>query len=141
VDDYNNIVIAGTDMPVTDVRFFKNDKGVVPVHKWLKDLEKREPVVYAACLDAILQLTLHGHELRRPMAAFLRNGIYELRIKVRKVHYRIVYFFYGRNCAALSDGISGKKGEVDPRKIDQAVANMALVESSPRKYTVIIPLD
>ncbi|MGO9257708.1 MAG: type II toxin-antitoxin system RelE/ParE family toxin [Bryobacteraceae bacterium] len=37
-----------------------------------------------------------GRELRRPEADFLRDGIYELRVSLRGVHFRILYFSTGR---------------------------------------------
>jgi hypothetical protein len=37
-----------------------------------------------------------GHELRRPEADFLRDGIYELRASLGGVHHRILYFFLPR---------------------------------------------
>ncbi len=128
-------------MPATEVHLFKDDKGVVPVQRWLDELEQREPDAYAGCLDAILQLSLNGYELRRPACDFLRNGIYELRIKKKKVHYRILYFFYDRNCIALTDGIRGKKGAVDPDRIDMAIAHRQLVESRPEKYIATIKVN
>lgn len=42
-----------------------------------------------------------GHELRRPEADFLRDGIYELRVSLRGVHRRILYFFHGAVAAVV----------------------------------------
>ena len=42
-----------------------------------------------------------GHELRRPEADLLRDNIYELRIGLQGINYRILYFFHGKQ-AALS---------------------------------------
>ena len=42
-------------------------------------------------LDRLREL---GHELRRPEADFLRDGIYELRTASRGVNYRVLYFFH-----------------------------------------------
>ena len=43
-----------------------------------------------------------GHELRRPEADFLRDGIYELHISLGGVHQRILYFFHGGMAAVVS---------------------------------------
>ena len=56
-------------------------------------------------------LKQQGHELRRPIADFLRDGIYELRPSFQGVHYRILYFFSGRNVVVVSHGIV-KEAEV-----------------------------
>ena len=37
-----------------------------------------------------------GHELRRPLADYLDQGIYELRARIGQVNYRILYFLYGQ---------------------------------------------
>src|SRR5437016_14453652 len=47
-----------------------------------------------------------GHELRRPEADLLRDGIYELRASVQGVHHRVLYFFHGAAVAVVSHGIA-----------------------------------
>jgi phage-related protein len=42
-----------------------------------------------------------GHELRRPEADFLRDGIYEIRVSLQGVHYRILYFFHWRQWSRM----------------------------------------
>lgn len=51
------------------------------------------------CAAAIERLVKFGHELRRPLADFLEEGIHELRIRKGRVNYRILYFFHGKNLA------------------------------------------
>jgi len=46
-----------------------------------------------------------GHELRRPEADLLRDGIYELRASLQGIHYRILYFFHGAVAAVVAHGI------------------------------------
>lgn len=43
-----------------------------------------------------------GHELRRPEADFLRDGIYELRVSLQGQQYRMLYFFHGKVVAVVS---------------------------------------
>jgi hypothetical protein len=61
--------------------------------------------VYAKCAAAIERLGEFGHELRRPLSDYLRDGIYELRPKSGRVNYRILYGFHGRNIAVLLSGL------------------------------------
>lgn len=61
-----------------------------------------------------------GHELRRPEADYLRDGIYELRVGFTGMNYRILYFFYGQIIAVLSHGLV-KEREVPSRDIEEAV--------------------
>ena len=63
---------------------------------------KRNPLM---SLERLREL---GHELRRPEADFLRDGIHELRFRFQAVQYRILYFFFeGR--AVATHGLT--KGE------------------------------
>lgn len=70
-----------------------------------------------------------GHELRRPEADFLRDGIHELRVSLRGVQYRILYFFHGAIAAVISHGIV-KERVVPPKEIDRAVEQEAVRDES-----------
>jgi phage-related protein len=75
-----------------------------------------------------------GHELRRPEADFLRDGIHELRVSLRGVHHRILYFFHGVVAAVVSHGIV-KEQVVPPKEIDRAVERKKRFESNPQKHS------
>ena len=75
-----------------------------------------------------------GHELRRPEADFLRDGIYELRVSRRGVHYRILYFFHGAVAAVVSHGLV-KEQAVPPEEIDRAIERKKRFEANPSKHT------
>ena len=70
------------------------------------------------------------HELRRPEADFLRDGIYELRTRRGRVQYRILYFFHGQNVAILSHGLT-KESQVPPADIEQAIRRKEAFERDP----------
>jgi phage-related protein len=72
-----------------------------------------------------------GHELRRPEADFLRDGIYEVRVSLQGVHYRILYFFHA---PVVSHGLI-KERAVPPKEIDRAVDRRKRFEVNPRKHT------
>ncbi len=78
-------------MPRTEVLFYQESDAVVLVDQWLNRLP---PKVQDKCGAYLSQLEEYGHELRRPVADYLRDGIYELRPSFQGVHYRILYFFY-----------------------------------------------
>jgi len=88
----------------------------------------------AKCIVAIERLAERGHELRRPEADYLRDGIYELRKRLGTVNYRILYFFHGRNVAVVSHGCT-KRDKVPPREIDLAVERKEAFEANPKKHT------
>ena len=93
-------------MPKIDVVFYQEDGRDVPVLDWLKELRRTDQRAYESCVAAIGRLSELGHELRRPLADILRNGIYELRIRKGRVNYRILYFFHGRNLAILGHALT-----------------------------------
>jgi phage-related protein len=81
-------------MAEVQVLLYKEDDGTVPILKWLDGLPGK---VQDKCTARIKRLRDLGHELRRPEADYLRDGIYELRLRHQTVNYRILYFFYGKS--------------------------------------------
>jgi phage-related protein len=75
-----------------------------------------------------------GHELRRPEADYLRDGIYELRASYQGVHYRMLYFFHGRGAVVISHGIT-KEDRVPPIEIDRAIRAEVAFEADPARHT------
>lgn len=76
------------------VYYFVDKDGAKPVKEFINSLtDKEQAKVYAY----ITELKKQGNNLRRPMADYLEDGIYELRPKDN----RIFYFFYLRDRAVL----------------------------------------
>jgi len=78
-------------------------------------------------------LRSQGHELRRPIADFLRNGIYELRPTYQGVNYRILYFFSGKNIVVISHGFT-KEAEVPDVEVNRAMERKRKYERNPKAY-------
>jgi len=123
-------------MPQTRLLFFQDADGAAPVWEWLKDLRAENPKAYAKCLVRIRRLVELGHELRRPEADLLRDGIYELRARLGTVNYRILYFFHGRNVAVLAHAIT-KENEIAVVEINRAVERKRAFVASPIAHTFI----
>ncbi len=121
-------------MPPTEVRAFRDHRGNIPLQAWLEELEQSEPRAYEKCLGLILQLEEKGHELRRPTSDALRDGIRELRAKVGRVNYRLLYFFFGKDLACCSHGIT-KEGAVPDAAIEFAINARRLVAQDAERYT------
>src|SRR6266851_8065320 len=115
-------------MPKIRVVFYKEDDGSVPILEWLDLLQPR---ALDKCTVRIERLAELGHELRRPEADLLRDGIYELRVGLQHVNYRILYFFHGRVAAVLAHGLT-KKDTVPDRAIETALARKRKYESDPK---------
>ena len=120
-------------MPHTRLLFFRNADGSAPAWEWLKDLRAKNHKAYAKCAVRIRRLAEIGHELRRPEADFLRDGIYELRAKLGTVNYRILYFFHGRDVA---NAIT-KENEIPVIEINRALERKRVFVANPAAHTFI----
>jgi phage-related protein len=129
---YENIVKEGL-IPRTHVVFFRDAEGRVPALEWLDELSDKAKV---KCQAKLIRLREMGHELRRPEADYLRHGVYELRIGLSGMNYRILYFFHGSQTVVVSHGII-KERVVPPREIDNAIERKRLFESNPTRHTYV----
>jgi phage-related protein len=117
-------------MPRTTVVFFIDEERVCPLLVWLDQLPTK---VQDKCIVRIERLTELGHELRRPEADFLRDGIYELRTSYQSVNYRMLYFFH-QQTAVISHGLTKEK-KVPDREIEIAIRHRRMFEKNPARYT------
>lgn len=118
-------------MPKTAVIFYMETDGTVPVLDWLAELP---PKALDKCRSKIERLAEMGHELRRPEADFLRDKVYELRVGLRGINYRMLYFFHGNMAAVLAHGIV-KESAVPTKEIDLAIERKRKFESNPKKHS------
>lgn len=98
---------------------------------WLDALPKK---VQIKCTERISRLAALGHELRRPEADYLRDGIYELRASYQGVHYRVLYFFAGKAVVVMSHGTT-KEDRVPNREIERAIERKEQVARNFERYT------
>ena len=120
-------------VPKTQVVFFQEADGRAPVREWLRDLRRSDVQAHAKCVARVERLAELGHELRRPEADYLRDGIYELRAKKGHVNYRILYFFHGRHCVVLAHALT-KEDAVPAIDIQRAATRKLLVEKDPKAH-------
>ena len=119
-------------MPEIRVVFYREDDGSVPTLEWFNRLDRHAK---AKCSGLIELLQERGHELRRPYADYLRDGIYELRTHKGRVRYRMLYFFHGNVAAVISHGMVKKTPEVPPKEIDRAIRRKQQFEQNPQRHT------
>lgn len=125
--------VGGDALPRTQVYFYQDTDGRAPVREWLRDLRRLDERAHAKCMARIERLAELGHELRRPEADFLREGIYELRAKKGTVNYRILYFFHGRNVAILVHALT-KEAAVPAADLARAIERKRRLEASPHDH-------
>jgi phage-related protein len=118
-------------MPKIAVVFYQEDAETVPVLDWLDRLPAR---AQDKCRVRIERLREMGHELRRPEADYLQDGIYELRVGLRRINYRMLYFFHRKIAAVLAHGLV-KEREVPPRDIEEAIRRKRKFELDPARHT------
>lgn len=118
-------------MPRVEVVFFREDEETVPMRDWLDSIPKK---AQAKCLAKLGRLEESGHELRRPEADYLRDGIYELRVRLQSVNYRMLYCFHGRTAAVVSHGIV-KQRKVPAKEIDLAIVRKGLFEADSEAHS------
>lgn len=106
---------------------------------WLSELAKTNTRAADACFARVRLLALLGHELRRPHADILRDGVYELRARVGRVNYRLLYFFHGRDIAMVAHALT-KEAKVPSKEIDKAIERKKRYEQDPETHRLTIDL-
>jgi phage-related protein len=120
-------------VPVT-ILFYREGE-VVPVLDWLT--ADPNATAQVRCLAAIDRLARQGHDARRPLVENLGRGIYELRVRVGRQNYGMLFFFFGRTAVVLTGGFT-KEPEV-ANGDRSGVARKAVCEEHP-ELTVEVEL-
>jgi phage-related protein len=120
-----------SSMPQIEVLLYCEDDGTAPLVDWLATLQAK---ARDRCLALLTLLHEQGHELRRPHAENLGNGLYELRVKFYRVNYRMLYFFRGRDAAVVSHGLA-KERAIPSGEIRLALERKRKFEHDPERHT------
>lgn len=118
-------------MPETTIVIYRDKNGYVPLLEWLDEQDRK---VRVKCIAVIDVLGAQGYEVRRPTGDYLRDGIYELRMRVGRVNYRILYGFCGTNAVLLSHGCT-KEATMPSKEIERAIANLKAYRADPVSHT------
>lgn len=121
-------------MPKTSLLLYQEADGTCPVDDWLQVLRASNVKAYVDCRAKIERLAHEGHELRRPTADCLQDGIYELRARQRNVNYRILYFFHGKNVAVLAHCLT-KEREIPAVDLKRAIGRKKAFLANPVRHT------
>jgi phage-related protein len=119
-------------MAAVQIVFFRQAHDKIPIKDWLDDLTAKDR---RKCLERLERLRNRGHELDRPLAAYLRDGIYELRVKSGNINYRLLYFFRQGVEVVISHGLVKKTQKVPEKEIDRAVERKEKFEGDPELHT------
>src|SRR5215510_6709666 len=80
--------------------FYSKIDGSKPVEEYIEKLSVTEQ---AKTLAFIAELREKGPNLHRPFADLLKDGIHELRIRLKGTQTRILYFFCYQNIIILTN--------------------------------------
>lgn len=118
-------------MPPVNVTFYKEDTKI-PALEFFDQIPKKAAAKGTVRLERLAEL---GHEMRRPEADLLRDGIYELRWQSQGINYRVLYFFHGKGIVVLSHGITKQQAEVPTHEINLAIQRKTNFQSDPEGHT------
>lgn len=104
-----------------------------PVREWLGALRALQPRACSKCLRRMADLKARGHELRRPHADSLGDGLFELRVRDGRVNYRILYCFHGPGRAVLLHALT-KEGKVPEADIARASLRRRRLREDPERH-------
>ena len=114
-------------MPETTIWFYR-EGGRAPALRWLASVDARTERRTKAALSRLVRF---GHELRRPNADLLRDGIHELRFRVGHLNHRLIYFFYEGIAVVISHHLIKQQSRVPELEIQQGLLHRARVLASP----------
>jgi phage-related protein len=121
-------------MPAIHVVFYQERAGESSVVNWLAELHVTQRKAFIKCRAALARLALLGHELRRPEADYLCDGIHELRVRLGSVNYRLLYFFHGHTIAVVAHGLT-KETAIPAADIARALCRKAAYFTDPTAHT------
>lgn len=120
-----------------DIVFYREGEEI-PGKDFFDSLPKKS---FAKGIRMVEELSKKGHELRRPYADILRDGIYELRWRDVKVQCRLLYFFHGQGIVVVSHGIQ-KKGDAVPEiEIERAIRRKGIFHKDPEAHSCVFKLE
>lgn len=102
---------------MTEIEFYEDRRGYRPVQEYIDTLSSRTEI--NQIVAHMRELGKQGYRLQRPMAAPLRNGVYEL----RPGQNRILYGF-DQGVIVLLHALRKKAREIPTRDIDLAVKRL-----------------
>jgi len=105
-----------------NVFYFSDERGRFPVEEFIHSLPPDERKKIYSYISALREF---GHRLRRPMADYVTQGLYELRPRAN----RVFYFFYLNESAILVHAIRKKSYKLPEKDIKLALKRKARAEA------------
>lgn len=87
------------------IEFYSTSNGIEPVKTFMESLE---PKMIAKLLRVIELLENNGTDVRQPYSRYLKEGIFEIRVKQGNDVVRVLYFFVRGGKIILTNGFVKK---------------------------------
>lgn len=101
-----------------NVELYTKENGKSPIKEFLDELENP---MKAKAFREISLLQEHGHDLREPHVKYMKDGIFELRVKTGSNISRIFYFFFTKSDIILTNGFIKKTQKTPAKFIEKAL--------------------
>ena len=101
-----------------EIEFFHLSDGCEPANEFISSLE---PKMKAKTLKILDILQANGPQLRMPYSKYLRNDIFEIRIKSGTNIARILYFFVVDGKIVLTNGFIKKSIKTPKSELEKAI--------------------
>ena len=105
------------------VYFFIDEHDRSPVEEAMQSLNEKEKMKVDAYIKMLKE---YGHNLRRPLADYLGEGIYEL----RPAAHRVFYFFFMKDSVVLLHMLRKKTDRIPLNDLDLCIKRKRVAESS-----------
>lgn len=111
---------------------FYREGDEVLVLDWLDEFDQRtrRPVILA--IERLAQL---GHEARPPLVKHIGGNIYELRLMVGRVNFRILFFWDRLTAAVMVVGLTKEK-DLPNTEVERARERKRRYEADPANHYI-----
>ena len=100
-----------------NIEYYRSASGKVPVKEFIDSLDAKSKARVARTLDLLEEF---GIQLGMPYAEYLRKQLWELRIRLGRNRYRIIYFLFNGKTFILLHGFAKKTDAVPKSDLEIA---------------------
>ena len=112
------------------IEFFEEENGGQPVQAWLDSLPEAVRGKVLARIDLLAQ---HGPTLDHPYTSQIEGKLREVRLRLGKTRYRVLYFFDERRVGILLHGFAKNTATVE--EIDKRIARARMARHAKKGRT------
>lgn len=105
-----------------EINFFTLKNGNVPIEEFLDSLNEK---MLTKVVRSIQLLSEYGKDLSMPHSAYVKDGIFELRVKLASNIVRLFYFFDKGKIIILTNGYYKKQQKVSKKDLNLAIKYMS----------------